>query len=281
MVEFLSHWTKFPKALIPCRDNSLKVMKYESGQMRFRAWHGPDAFTLIELLAVIVTGAMLAALLLPALAKSSDNGTRTVCVNNLRQLGSALLMYNGDNNDYMAYPNWGSSGAGWLFNATNSTIPDPTSPQFAADRAAAYRPGLWFSYVQNTRTYVCPVDLESRYYAARANKLSSYVMNGAVCGYGSIFGGRTARVTDVWNPGCYLLWSPDENVNNVGAFAFNDASSFPDRNEGPGCLHTLNGTDLLTVGGSVRFAPLQKFRAEQTATGLSLAWWSPFSSSGH
>lgn len=254
-------------------------MKRESGQRLFQAWPQPVGFTLIELLVVLATSALLLTLLLPALAKSSDNGTRTVCVNNLRQLGSACLMYGGDNSDYMAYPNWGTTGTGWLY-ATTTTIPDPTAAQFAGDRAAAYRSGLWFSYVQNPRTYLCPVDLESRFYSLRANKLASYVMNGAVCGYGSTIG-RTARITDVWNPACYLLWTPDENVNGLGAFAFNDASSFPDRNEGPGCLHTLNGTDLLGVSGNVSFASLQKFRAEQNATGLSLAWWSPFSSTGH
>ena len=115
-------------------------MKHKLGQTLFRTSRRPGGFTLIELIVVVATGAVLFALLLPVLAKSSENGTRTVCVNNLRQLGSALLMYDGDNNDYMAYPNWGSSGAGWLYNPTNSTIPDPTSPQFAADRVAADLP---------------------------------------------------------------------------------------------------------------------------------------------
>jgi len=237
-------------------------------------------FTLLELMVVILTSAVLMALLFPALGKSSDNGTRTVCVNNLRQLGSALLMYGGDNNDYMAYPNWGTSGPGWLYTTTNNTIPDPTAAAYATNVAAAYQPGLWFGYVRNPKAYLCPVDLESRYYTMRANKLSSYVMNGAVSGYGAYPVPR-AKLTDIWSPRCYLLWNPDENVNSIGAFAFNDGSSFPDRNEGPGCLHTANGTDLLIVGGNVQYVSLQKFRTEQSATGLSLAWWSPFSSNGH
>ncbi len=254
-------------------------MKGASSDTLTRSSTGRRGFTLLELMVVVVMLVLLAAFVVPGLARSSDNGSRTVCVNNLRQLGSALLIYGSDNNDLMAYPNWGSTGSGWLYNTT-STIPDPTAPQYATNLAAAYRPGLWFTYVRNPKAYLCPVDAESRYYRQRANKLSSYVMNGAVCGYSS-FPVRSAKLADIWSPRCYLLWNPDENVNNVGAFAFNDASSFPDRNEGPGCLHTPNGTDLLTVGGNVQFVAVQKFRAEQTASGLTLAWWSPFSASGH
>src|SRR5512138_3202514 len=68
------------------------------------------AFTLLELIVAVLMIGVLMALLFPALARSGDNGARTVCVNNLRQLGSALLMYGSDNNDLMAYPNWGTTG---------------------------------------------------------------------------------------------------------------------------------------------------------------------------
>src|SRR5437879_1599982 len=60
------------------------------------------AFTLIELLVVVVTLAMLGALIGPALASSHDNGTRTVCFNNMRRLGMAVAMYGNENRDYMA-----------------------------------------------------------------------------------------------------------------------------------------------------------------------------------
>jgi hypothetical protein len=46
-------------------------------------------------------------------------------------------------------------------------------------------------------------------------------------------------------------------------------------------LHTLTGGEILTVGGSVQFVSVQKFRTEATAAGKSFAWWSPFSGTGH
>src|SRR5580698_7751282 len=56
------------------------------------------AFTLIELLVVIAIIAILAAILLPVLAKAQQRAQRAKCLNNLRQLAFAWVMYCDDNN---------------------------------------------------------------------------------------------------------------------------------------------------------------------------------------
>jgi type II secretory pathway pseudopilin PulG len=253
-----------------------------------------QAFTLIELVVVVFTLALLGCIVLPALATAGDGGKRLVCFNNLKQLGMAAAMYGNDNRDFLAPPNWDGGGGtatpGWLYTVTNNSIPDPgPGGAYVTKPLAAYATGLWFQYVRDPRIYLCPVDIESKTYTAtnqgarRPERLSSYVMNGAVCGYTTA--SRSCKITDAWSPSCYLLWGLDENalgLGNPGVFGFNDGSVFPSVSEGMiERLHTWTGGEVLTVGGDVQFVSIQKFRTQSTAAGKSFAWWSPFSGAGH
>ena len=72
--------------------------------LRSRQAFASAGFTLLELLVVMAIIALLAALLLPALARARESGRRTACGQNLHQLSLALTLYAGDNQDVLPAP---------------------------------------------------------------------------------------------------------------------------------------------------------------------------------
>ena len=78
------------------------------------------AFTLIELLVVIAIIAILAALLLPALAAAKRKAQRINCVNDLKQVGIAFRLWEGDNKD--RYPMAVQTATGGALDAVYSAL---------------------------------------------------------------------------------------------------------------------------------------------------------------
>jgi prepilin-type N-terminal cleavage/methylation domain-containing protein/prepilin-type processing-associated H-X9-DG protein len=86
--------------------NKAKSANYYGGNTKAK-----KGFTLIELLVVIAIIAILAAMLLPALARAREEARKSVDMSNLHQLGLAMAMYVNDYNGY--YPAFNSAGNYW------------------------------------------------------------------------------------------------------------------------------------------------------------------------
>jgi prepilin-type N-terminal cleavage/methylation domain-containing protein/prepilin-type processing-associated H-X9-DG protein len=108
------------------------------------------AFTLIELLVVIAIIAILAAMLLPALAKAKSAAQQSLCTANLKQWGVAEQLYIGDNHDFPPTDGMGDSGT------DNGGTYSGTAPYGTADD-----PGAWFNVLppyMATRTFASYYD---------------------------------------------------------------------------------------------------------------------------
>jgi prepilin-type N-terminal cleavage/methylation domain-containing protein/prepilin-type processing-associated H-X9-DG protein len=225
----------------------------------YRSKSDSNGFTLIELLVVIAIIAILAAMLLPALAKAKQKAQGIACMNNLKQLTLGWIMYNGDNNGALP-PNceaaeqkptatdpaiqpggmWSQWCPGNMRSTAIATILDQTN---------FIRAGLVYPYVQTISVYKCPADQSSTPFGTLGNFpwLRSFSMNCWLNPYpgspptpansrdaATIFGGSPARIfrkdTDNTQPGPSATFVfIDENANSIDDGYFAGSPGLPNQ----------------------------------------------------
>jgi prepilin-type N-terminal cleavage/methylation domain-containing protein/prepilin-type processing-associated H-X9-DG protein len=125
-------------------------------------------FTLIELLVVIAIIAILAAILFPVFARAREAAKSSVCINNMSQIGKAMMMYVDDAHD--RYPKaaegWRCAGrphtAHWVTAGSGPRCPTSMRIGSYCLDVADPRTGSLYPYAKGAEIYVCPSNRKSQ-----------------------------------------------------------------------------------------------------------------------
>lgn len=170
----------------------------------------PSGFTLTELLVVMATIGVVAAILLPALGKGKGRSRRDVCIQNLKQIGQAAALYAEDNNYSFFYAGASGSGSGitipndgqWTLNPRSSVLLPPNH------WFAYWAIGYWNYYAGAKEIFGCPsantVDEwreHDRYYPKEFWKNSTYGMpHNLIIPFDASVGAAPLKITGYKSP---------------------------------------------------------------------------------
>src|ERR1019366_738811 len=113
---------------------------------------------------------------------------------------------------------------------------------------ASFKNSQLAPYLKTEKVLLCPADIVDKNFLLRNVYISSYVWNGAICGFGSFPNGNnitTYKITQ-FKPNVILQWETDEKT----PFYFNDCSSFSD--EGISTRHGKGASVALISGSTER-----------------------------
>jgi prepilin-type N-terminal cleavage/methylation domain-containing protein len=175
------------------------------------------AFTLIELLVVIAIIAILAALLLPALARAKQKGQQAVCLSNLKQTGLAFAMYLNDQGDH--FPDRRD---------LKSSLPGGYHPWTTwppSDPRAGWAATNFFNYCPNLNVWSCPAALKSPTgNAIQSVQSTSMDTNAPLCRY---WAWRFDRPDDPVGPEDFWGKSQSQAVSDLVTASLTDATLGP------------------------------------------------------
>ncbi len=233
------------------------------------------AFTLIELLVVIAIIAILASMLLPTLSRAKEQGQRSKCIANIKQILLATHMYVQDFSDSLPYTSWSSD----TLNVPNWCYVRTGNPQPNKDDVT--RGQLW-PYHNQKLLYWCPIEQTNNvFFRARDMQVCSYTMNGSVSGF-TISPPNARPYTSYkmasFKPHYMIYWESDERQPSY----YDNVASRPD--EGGSRRHG-GGIVMGMFGGQTEFIKYLKYAQEAGLSGYrgqrpGRMWCNPGSPTG-
>jgi len=137
------------------------------------------AFTLIELLVVIAIIAILAALLLPVLSRAKQRAQGAICLNNGKQMMTAMFLYTGENNEFFPpNPDDGNTIPGYNWCSGNAGIGE--AQEFDPDVIKDPTLSLLITYLGgNVAIFRCPADMRQGPYSGNDPALKNTIVPAA------------------------------------------------------------------------------------------------------